>query len=152
MASKKAAGRKPKGYIDDIWKAMQAARKAGNNKKADELMDKFRRETAAAMNKAAGDKELRNQWSRIVTKSLKTDERAAKATGAAKAREEARSRGIRARSEAMGARQEADISKARAEAAAKAKARKDARARGGVNSPSNVKKRQNRRGGGRSAR
>jgi hypothetical protein len=154
MASKKAASRKPKGYVDDIWKAMQAANKAGDKKRASELRDMYDSATKRSMSQASGKKEMLNQWGRIVTKSMKTDERAAQATSkAAREAELARGRGIKSRAEALGKAQEANPRKAKESGAARADARKRAKERGGVNSPSNVARRRNKRsGGGRSAR
>lgn len=125
MATKKAAG-KPRGYADELWKAYQKLQKAGKSAEAKKMFERWNEASKSAGRQAAGDKELKNQWGRIVTKSLETDKRAVKATGAAKAREESRARGIRARAEALGARQQADIGKAKDVAAGRAEARKRA--------------------------
>jgi len=154
MAAKKAAGRKPKGYVDDIWKAMQKARRAGDTKKANELMDRYNAAVGNAAKSSKGKQEMLNQWGRIVTKSLETDKRAKQATSkAAREAELARGRGIKSRAEALGARQQADPKGARKQAAERAQRRLEARGRGGVNSPSNVARRRNKRsGGGRTAK
>lgn len=153
MAAKKAAGR-PKGYVDDIWKAMQKARRAGDTKKANELMARYDAAIGNAAKDAKGKREMLNQWSRIATKSLETDKRAKQATSkAAREAELARGRGIKSRAEALGARQQADPKGARKQAAERAQRRLEARGRGGVNSPSNVARRRNKRsGGGRTAK
>jgi hypothetical protein len=154
MATKKSAGRKPKGYVDDIWKALQAANKAGDKKRAQELRDIYDSATKNSMRQAQGKNEMFNQWGRILTKSLETDKRAKQATSkAAREAELARGRGIKSRAEALGARQQADPKGARKQAAERAQRRLEARGRGGVNSPKNVAKRRNKRsGGGRTAK
>lgn len=124
---KKAAGRKPEsGYLDDIWKAIQKASKAGKTAEANRLRETYKIASEREARMAKGAAEQKNQWGRIVTKSLKTDERIAKSSGGRRANEEARRRGIESRAKALAAKQQADPRAAKEAGAARAEGRKRA--------------------------
>jgi gamma-glutamylcysteine synthetase len=143
---------KPKGYWDDIMKAARKAAAAGNDKVAKDLRRKADMVAEDALRAQRGLKRNIKEWdSRIGRFDYSVaDEQQAK-TVSARLREQARQRGLKAKSQKIGKKEQADVKQSLMQAAKRDDMAKARKAAGGRNNPNAVKARQKKAANARNA-
>lgn len=143
---------KPKGYWDDIMKLARKAAAAGDDKVAKELRRKADMVAEDALRSKRGLQRNIKEWdSRIGRFDYSVaDEQQAKSVSA-RLREQARQRGLRAKSQKIGNREQANVRQSLEQAAKRDDIAKARKASGGRNNPNAVKARQNKAANARKA-
>ena len=143
---------KPKGYWDDIMKAARKAAAAGNDKVAKDLRRKADMVAEDSLRSNRGKQKMVKEWdSRIGRFDYSVaDEQQAKSVSA-RLREQARQRGLKAKSQKIGKKEQADVRQSLMQAAKRDDAAKARKASGGRNNPNAVKARQNKSANARKA-
>jgi hypothetical protein len=135
-----AQARRPKANIwDDIWKQAKNAAKRGNKELAAQLSAKAQKAADDAAKNAKGKAALIREWDRKLGADyyINRDITSAKTRGQ-KAAYESRKRGFESKTKGVGARQQANPSKAIDAAAARQQKRADWVKAGGRNAPQNA--------------
>ena len=143
---------KPKGYWDDIMKAARKAAAAGNDKVAKDLRRKADMVAEDALRSNRGKQKMVKEWDSRIGKFdySVADEQQAKSVSA-RLREQARRRGLKAKSQNIGKKEQADVRQSLMQAAKRDDAAKARKAAGGRNNPNAIKARQNKAANARKA-
>ena len=143
---------KPKGYIDDILKQAAKAARAGKKELADKLRGKANVYMDDAATMARGKKRNIKEWdSRIGRYDYSAADAQQAKSVSARLREEARMRGLKAKSQNIGKKEQADVKQSLMQAAKRDDAAKARKAAGGRNNPNAIKARQNKAANARKA-
>lgn len=146
------ASMKPKGIVDDILKQAAKAAKAGKKELADRLRGKANVYMEDAARNARGKARNIKEWdSRIGRFDYSVADAQKAKSVSARLREEARQRGIKAKAQKIGQREQADVKQSLAQAAKRDDIAKARKASGGRNNPNAVKARQNKAANARKA-
>lgn len=143
---------KPKGYWDDIMKLARKAAAAGNDKVAKDLRRKADMVAEDTLRSSRGKQRMIKEWNSRIGKFdySVADEQQAKSVSA-RLREQARQRGLKAKSQKIGKKEEANVRQSLEQAAKRDDIAKARKAAGGRNNPNAVKARQKKSANARKA-
>ena len=143
---------KPKGYFDDIMKAARKAAAAGKDKVAADLRRKANMVAEDTMRSNRGKQRMIKEWdSRIGRFDYSVADAQQAKSVSARLREEARQRGLKAKSQKIGKKEQADVKQSLMQAAKRDDMAKARKAAGGRNNPNAVKARQKKAANARKA-